>query len=218
MPVISNDPTFFPREEYTLKPIGRPSVNSELEGPDKPLVTVDKPPYTTYEHPLIPEPDNSSVIAANCPPPEPPTPPGSYHSMGVIIEGMDNIIGVSDFDTDPFNVPVVIKNPSPALIVSSRPDHGAGVTLEGMDNIVGMSEGTASSSAERSAALPEPASSHWLPALREIKQHIEQHADGRFERTSHLDQVRIVLREGVLCFLIFHFPERATQSSSAAPL
>lgn len=197
MPVITNDPTFFPREEYTLKPIGRPSVNSEPEGPDKPLVTVDKPPYTTYEHPPIPEPDNSSVVGANCPSPEPPTPPGSYHSMGVIIEGMDNIIGVSDFDTDPFNVPVVIKNPSPAPTAPSQPDHGAGVTLEGMDNIVGMFEGTASNPAERSAALLEPASSHWLPALREIKQHIEQHAEGRFERISYLDQVRVVLREGV---------------------
>ena len=167
-------------------------------------MAADEPPYTSYEPPVIPEPDNSCLVAMNCPSPEPPTPPGSYHSMGVTIEGMDNIIGA---DTELFNAPVVIKNPSSAPTAPSEPDHGAGVTLEGMDNIVGVSEGTASGSAERSAALLEPASSHWLPALREIKQHIEQHAEGRFERTSHLDQVRVVLREGVLCILIPHFPE-----------
>jgi hypothetical protein len=50
--------------------------------------------------------------------------------------------------------------------------------------------GTAGGSAERPAVIPESTSSHRLTTLREIKQSIEQFTEGRFERTSHPDQVR----------------------------
>ena len=157
-------------------------------------MAADKSPYTAHELPLILEPVKPSAVALIRPTPEPPTPPGSYHNMGVTLEGMDSIVGVTGFDTDSFNAPMAIMNRSPAPTASSVSDRGSGVTLEGMDNIVGVSDATASSSVERPAAIPGPASAHWLFALREMKQRIEQFTDGRFERTSHSVQVRVLTR------------------------
>jgi hypothetical protein len=189
-PIGTNDPTFWTREDSTSKSIVHhvfKPVDSELS------VTTDNPPYSTDKLPDILEPVGHSVVAMNRPTPVPPTLPGSYHG-GVTFEGMDNIVGVSDFGTDPVEAPLVIKNlPSPAPIAPLGPDHGVGVTLEGMDSTVRVSGSTASSSAERLAAILEPASSHWLPALREIKQHIEQFTEGRIERTYRFDQVRVLV-------------------------
>ena len=119
--------------------------------------------------------------------------PGSYHD-GVVLEGMDDILEVSDVGTDPVKAPLVIESlPSPAQTAPSGPDHDAGVMLEGMDDMVWESDRTAGSSAERFVATPEPANQA-LPALREIKQQIEQFTEGRFERTSQLDLVRDLIR------------------------
>ena len=66
-----------------------------------------------------------------------------------------------------------------------------------MEYVVEVSDvGTTADFAERhigrSQLTPtaEPASGHWLPAIREIKQQLDQLSEGRFERLSHLDQVR----------------------------
>ena len=64
--------------------------------------------------------------------------------------------------------------------------------LEGIDNTVEVSGGTLSNSAGRPAAIPESVSSRWVSALCEVKQRIEQLAEGRFERTSLLDQVPVL--------------------------
>ena len=117
---------------------------------------------------------------------------------------------------------VRIENHSPSVPpIASGSHYGAEVTPEGTDNIVGVS-GTASGSAERLAVIPESASSHWLPALREIKQLIEQITEGRFERTSHPDQVRVPIRsqERVSYVFCLIFPRASHQIvfSSAAVL
>jgi hypothetical protein len=121
---------------------------------------------------------------------------------------MENILGISDFGTDPVKASLVIESlPSPAPTAPSGPDHRAGMTIEGWDDMILGSDGTASSSAERSAATPEPAS-HGLPALREIKQQIEQFTEGRFERTSHLDQVRVLIRSPETVSYAFYLTSR----------
>jgi tetratricopeptide (TPR) repeat protein len=187
----------------SVHPVVKP-VDSELEGPDEPSVTNDKSHYSPYKLPDTLEPVIPSVFAVDRPTPVPPTLPGSYHG-GVTVEGMDNVVGVTDLGTGPVKAPSVAKNLlSPAPIAPPRPDHGVSITLEGMDNIVGVSDDTAGGSAERIAVMPEPASSHWLPALREIKQHIDQFTEGRIEKTYRFDQVRVIIRsaERVLSILI----------------
>jgi hypothetical protein len=155
-------------------------------------VTNDKFHYSPYKLPDVLEPVIPSVVAVSCPSPVPPTLPGSYHG-GVTVEGMDDVVGVSDFGTGPVKAPRVTKNlPSPDPIAPLGP-HGVSITLEGMDNRVGMSGSTAGGSAERIAVMPGPASSHWLPALREIKQHIDQFTEGRIAKTYRFDQVRIFI-------------------------
>jgi len=159
------------------------------------LKSVDLGPESLDEHLAISGHVNPSAVAVNCASPVPPTFPGSYNGGGVTLEGMDDAV-VSDFGTDPVKAPLVIENlPSPVPTTPSWPDRGVTVTLEGMgDNIIGLSDvGLASSSAERPRPTPELAFSHWLPTLREIKQRIEQFTEGRFERTFHLDQVRVLL-------------------------
>jgi hypothetical protein len=107
----------------------------------------------------------------------------------------------------PFELPGI---PQPDRISENRPPsvrptfpgsrYNGDVTLESPNNIVGVSDtGTAGGSTERPAVIPESTSSHWLSTLREIKQRIEQFTEGGFERTSHLDQVRVLIRsaEGV---------------------
>ena len=117
---------------------------------------------------------------------------------------------------------VGIENPPPSVPpIVSRSHYGGDVTPEGTDNIVGVS-GAASGSTERPAVIPESASSHLLPALREIKQLIEQFTEGRFERNSHIDQVRVPIRsqERVSYVFCLTFPRASHQIvfSSAAVL
>jgi tetratricopeptide (TPR) repeat protein len=99
---------------------------------------------------------------------------------------------------EPVTPPVVIQSSTPfASSVTSEPDAGTGVQIEGlMDNILGEVEvSTAGVSAKQYRSqptpTPEPAFGRRFPALREIKQRIEQLTEGRPEMTSHSDQVRI---------------------------
>jgi len=165
------------------------SVESEPEEPS------DQRPYSPYGLPSISEPANPSIVAVNCASPVPPTFPGSYHGGGVTLEGMDDVVEASDFGTDPVKARLVVENfPSPVPATPSGLDRSVDITLEGMDNIMGLSDvGLASSSTERLRPKAESAFSHCLPTLREIKQRIEQLTEGGFERTSLLDQVRVLL-------------------------
>jgi hypothetical protein len=162
------------------------SVEPEPEGPSE-------QGHSPYELPAISEPANPSVVAVSRASPVPPTFPGSYHSRGVTLEGMDDVVEASDFGTDPVKARLVVENsPFPVPTTLSGLDHSVDITLEGMDNIMGLSDvGLASGSTERPRPTPQSAFSHWLPTLREIKQRIEQFTEGRFERTSLLDHVRI---------------------------
>jgi tetratricopeptide (TPR) repeat protein len=95
---------------------------------------------------------------------------------------------------EPVKPPAVVENPRPSMSPGPRViDRGSGIQLEGMDNIIEFESnpGTASGSAEQPAAAIEHGLSRWLPALREIRSRIEQFTQGRIERISHLDQVRI---------------------------
>ncbi|KAI0294974.1 hypothetical protein BC826DRAFT_299171 [Russula brevipes] len=96
---------------------------------------------------------------------------------------------------EPVTPPVVTQSSTPFVSsVTSDPDAGTGVEIEGlMDNIIGEVEiGTAGVSAEQYRSqptpTPEPAFGPRFPALREIKQRIEQLTEGRLEMTSHSDQ------------------------------
>jgi len=170
-------------------------VDPECEELNGPSVAIDQGLYSPYGLTAVAEPANPSVVVVKSASPVPPAFPGSYHRTGVMLEGMDDIVEVSDSGTDPVKAPLVIENlPSPAPTTLSRPDHGMGVTLEGMDNIIGLSDvGLASGPTERPRSTQELALSHWLPTLCEIKQRIEQFTEGMFERTSYLDQVRVLL-------------------------
>jgi hypothetical protein len=42
------------------------------------------------------------------------------------------------------------------------------------------------------APIAGPRSGRWFPAMREIRQQLDQLSEGRFERLSHLDQVRVL--------------------------
>jgi len=89
--------------------------------------------------------------------------------------------------------PAVIEKLSPSVSTTPELDHGEGIVIQEMEgNIFGFSEvGTAGGPGK---PTQEPAFSHWLPALREIKHRIEQFTEGRLRRTSHLDQVRLLSR------------------------
>jgi hypothetical protein len=174
-------------------------VDPESEELDGPSVAIDHALYSPYGLPAAAEPANPSAVVVKSASPVPSAFPGSYCRAGVILEGMDDVVEVSDSGTDPVKAPLVIENLlSPAPTTLSRPDHGMRVTLEGMDNIIGLSDvGLASGPTERPRPTQELALSHWLPTLCEIKQRIEQFTEGKFERTSHLDQVRVLLRSPV---------------------
>ncbi|KAI0003648.1 hypothetical protein BJV74DRAFT_881489 [Russula compacta] len=80
--------------------------------------------------------------------------------------------------------PTATYERSSAQSTLSSPDHDE-IVLEGfMDNIVGVSD----VSVDGGSAGSQSAFSRWLPALREIKQRIQQLAEGRLQRSSHLDQ------------------------------
>ncbi|KAF8506590.1 hypothetical protein F5888DRAFT_1643628 [Russula emetica] len=183
--VATNDFAFLTREDPTSKSTVHPVLNSVESEPEEP----SEQGYSPYELPAVSEPANPSVVAVNRASPVPPTFPGSYHSGGVTLEGMDDVVEASDFGTDPVKARLVVENfPSPVPTTLSGLDRSVDITLEGMDNIMGLSDvGLASGSTERPRPTPQSASSHWLPTLHEIKQHIEQFTEGRFERTSLLD-------------------------------
>ncbi|KAI0001652.1 hypothetical protein BJV77DRAFT_7695 [Russula vinacea] len=158
IPVVTDDPNLWTRgdssSKSTVHPVSKP-VDSQHEGPDEPLIATDKNPYSLYGLPALSEPVKPSTIAPNPPSRITPTFPGAYFGEDVTLEGMDNIVRVSDFGTDPAKAPLVIKNVrSSSTTATSGSDHGAGVILEGMDDIVWVSDRTAGSSAERSVAMP----------------------------------------------------------------
>ncbi|KAH9995988.1 hypothetical protein BJV77DRAFT_187314 [Russula vinacea] len=110
-PVVTNDPTFRTREGSTSKsimhPVSKPA-HPEPERPDEPSVATDKSPYFPYEHPA------TEPVAMDHPSPVPQPFPGSYHD-GVTLEGMDDMLEVSDVGTDPVKAPLAIESlPSPA--------------------------------------------------------------------------------------------------------
>lgn len=179
---------FLTRENPTSKlTVHEPVLRSVESEPEEPS---DQGPYSPYGLglPAVSEPANSSVVAVNRASPVPPTFPGSYH--GVTLEGMDDVVEASDFGTQLVKARLVAKNlPSPVPTTPSGLDRRADTTLKGVDNILGLSDvDLASSSTEQPTPTLESAFSYCLPTLYEIKQRIEQFTEGRFERTSLLDQ------------------------------
>ena len=164
---MPNDRSFLPREEPTSKPNAEPIAKQIDAQPERPVehpVATDKPPCTPYEVPPLPQPANSPAIVENPPP--------------AVAENLH---------------PTVIENPSLSISpTASRVDRGHGIQLDGMDNIIGVPDvGTASSPTEQPTPATERGSSPWSPVLRETKSRIEQYTEGRIERISHLDQVRV---------------------------
>jgi hypothetical protein len=176
-----------------------PVVHSSIECVPLPLVPDDPPNLTgedptskTIVHPIIKPVDTEPQM-----PPEPPMTTGNQ--LPGIPQPDKTFVGIEN------RLPLV-----PPTVSGSH--YGGDISPEGTDNIVVVS-GIASGSAERPAVIPESASSHWLPALREIKQHIEQSSEGRFERTSHLDQVRVPIRSQERVSYVFRltFPRASHQ-------
>jgi len=166
VPAVPKDRSFLPREEPTSKPNAEPiaKINAQPERPVERLVASDKPPYTPYEVPPLSQPANSPAIVENPPP--------------AVAENLSS----ADIEKPSFSI-------SPA---ASRVDRGHGIQLDGMDNIIGVPDvGTEGSPTEQPTPATERSSSPWSPVLREIKLRIEQYTEGRIERISHLDHVRV---------------------------
>lgn len=98
---------------------------------------------------------------------------------------------------EPVKPIVVIENSPPsAPPVAPEPDISGGIIIQGLfENIIeAPTVDTADNSTEQHRSQPaptEPAHSRWLSTLREIKQRIQQFAEGRFPRSSHI-QVRVL--------------------------
>lgn len=135
-------------------------------GPTKPLVIVEDKPPTIVAGPR-------PTVVADPPPSIPPSAPSTFdRGDGIQLEGLDNFVEPPTLDRD-------------------------GIQLEGMDSSVrdsGVGTGSGLSSSKETPPKSGQGVSHWLPTLREVKLRIEQSTNGRIERLSHLDQVRVPSR------------------------
>ncbi|KAH9964229.1 hypothetical protein BC827DRAFT_1189776 [Russula dissimulans] len=158
-----------------------PSTDVQLEGTDNRVGVSD----------LVAEPVISPVLVNNPSTLSPPTPLESDHGGSVIYEGWEGMVEPSIAGTMPATPRAAINNlhllSSPA---PSMPDHGGGITFESMDNNVWVPHSGSQGGSSEQIGTPtqELAFNRWLPALREIKQRLEQFAQGRFERISQLNQ------------------------------
>ncbi|KAH9964230.1 hypothetical protein BC827DRAFT_59967 [Russula dissimulans] len=84
--------------------------------------------------------------------------------------------------------PTVIETLSPYVSATPERGHGQGIVIQGMEGNIFQDVGTAGGSATHGEPTQGLAFGHWLPALREIKQRLEQFTEGRLLRMSHLDQ------------------------------
>ncbi len=220
VPAVPNGPSFLPREEPASKPNAKP-VGRQIDAPpERPVerpVATDKPVYPSYEIPATPEPAKPPAVA------EDPSPVVVDDPSPAVVENTPSTV----VENTPLTVaentpPTVVKKPPPSI--PPAPSRVDGIQLEGMDNIIEVPDvETESSPTEQVVPTTEHGSSHWLPALREIKLRIEQSTEGRIERISHLDQVRVphcspenepytlLSRAGHLIF--YHFAAGACASS-----
>ena len=189
-PPIEYDPLpVLRREDPTPKPIARPvgkPNDAQSERPVEYPVAATKPHNPPYEIVATPEPtkplaivedkpptvvvDPRPTVVADPPPSTSPSAPSTFdRGDGIQLEGLDNFVEPPTLDRD-------------------------GIQLEGMDSSVRDSGvGTASGLGSSKETAPKSGQgvSHWLPTLREVKLRIEQSTNGRIERLSHLDQVRV---------------------------
>jgi hypothetical protein len=173
------------------KPVGR-QIDARPERPVERPVATDKPVYPSYI-PATPEPAKPPAVVENPPPAvvQDPSPVVVDDPSPAVVENTSSTV----VENAPLTVventpPTVVKKPPPSI--PSAPSRVDGIQLEGMDNIIEVPVvETKSSSTEQAVPTTEHSSTHWLPALREIKLRIEQYTEGRIERISHLDQVRV---------------------------
>jgi hypothetical protein len=184
-------PPVLRREDPTPKPIARPVIKPNDAQPERPAeypVAATEPHNPPYEIVATPEPTKPPAIVEDKPPtivagprptvvvvadPPPSTPPSAPSTFdrgdGIQLEGLDNFVEPPTLDRD-------------------------GIQLEGMDSSVrdsGVGTGSGLSSSKETPPKSGQGVSHWLPTLHEVKLRIEQSTNGRIERLSHLDQVRV---------------------------
>jgi hypothetical protein len=181
IPAIPNGPIVSLREDPTPKPNAKPvikPIDAQSERPVERPVAADVLHNPPHEIAAPPKPSKSLGVVENKTPaivadslPSIPAPSTLDRGNGIQLEGLDN------FYAEPPTI-----------------DRGNGIQLEGMDSIVvDSSVGKASGSSSSKGIPPKSGQglSRWLPTLRGIKLRIEQSTNGRIERFSHLDQVRV---------------------------